>query len=102
MAEIAFLKPLLFDLEVKQGRYDAALVRLETLSAKSARKDPWLARRGDILLKAGRKTDAAASYESALACIENLPIGRRNAPLTVELQTRVRTALNELKSQEQK
>ncbi|MBA2646756.1 MAG: tetratricopeptide repeat protein, partial [Pyrinomonadaceae bacterium] len=81
------------DLELAQKRYDRALTRLERIAAQSPRKETWLARRGEILEQAGRKTEAHAAYAAALAAIETLPPHRRRVKAVTELETRLRAAL---------
>ncbi|MES2696737.1 MAG: tetratricopeptide repeat protein, partial [Verrucomicrobiota bacterium] len=46
------------EFEETSGRIDAALARLTTLAAASERKETWLKRRGDLLARAGRATEA--------------------------------------------
>jgi hypothetical protein len=53
------------DMEVLLGRYDAALSRIDRVAAQSGRKEPWLARTGAILEKAGRSEEALATYRTA-------------------------------------
>jgi len=81
------------DLELAQKRYDRALARLERIAAGSPRKETWLARRGEIMEQAGRKTEAHESYAAALAAIETLPPHRRRVKATTEMETRLRAAL---------
>lgn len=81
------------ELELELGRVDAALSRLEGLAAKSERKDPWLARRAEILRGAGRTAEAREAFRAALSAIEALPPGRRGTQATRELETKVRAAL---------
>jgi tetratricopeptide (TPR) repeat protein len=81
------------DLELAQKRYDRALARLERIAAQSPRKETWLARRGEILEQAGRKTEAHESYAAALAAVETLPPHRRRVKAVTELETRLRAAL---------
>ena len=81
------------DLELKAKKFDAALARLETISAQSPRKETWLARRGEILQLAGRKKEAQAAYEQALAALDSLPPARRNVPAMAELKRRIMAAL---------
>ena len=81
------------DLELKRKQFDAALARLEKISAQSPRKETWLARRGEILLQAGRREEARAAYEQALKALDTLPPGRRNVPAMNELERRIRAAL---------
>ena len=73
------------------GRVDAALARLDRLSAGAERKETWLRRRGDLLLRAGREKEARAAYAAALAALAALPDWLRDSPellnLTKELAT---------------
>ena len=71
-------------LEEKAGRVDAGLARLERLTAAAERKETWLRRRGDLLLRAGRTAEARAAYSAALAAIASLPAWLRESP---ELET---------------
>ena len=81
------------DLEIKQKRFDAALARLDEVMAKSPRKESWLARRGEILLQAGRAGEAREAFEAALKAIAALPAARRQVPAMVDLEKRLRSAL---------
>lgn len=81
------------DLELAANRYDAALARLQTLAAQSPRKEPWLARRGEILEQAGRVAPARLAYEQALAAIESLPARHRKTRATTELEAQIHAAL---------
>ena len=81
------------DLELKRKEFDAALARLEKIAAQSPRKETWLARRGEILLQAGRREEARAAYEQALKALDTLPPGRRNVPAMNELERRIKAAL---------
>jgi tetratricopeptide (TPR) repeat protein len=81
------------DLELAEKRYDRALARLERIAAQSPRKETWLARRGEIMEQAGRKTEAQAAYAAALAAVETLPPHRRRVKAVTELETRLRAAL---------
>ena len=81
------------DLELKRRQFDAALVRLEKIAAQSPRKETWLARRGEILVQAGRLEEARTAYEQALKALDSLPPGRRNVPAMNELEKRIKAAL---------
>jgi len=93
LGPIVTLQLFAIDLEISRKSYDAALSRLEQISAQSPRKESWLARRGDILLLAGRRDEALQAYKAAIAAIEALPPYRRATKATVELERRVRAAL---------
>jgi tetratricopeptide (TPR) repeat protein len=83
-----------FELELKQ--HDTALRRLESILQLAHRKENWLARRGDILLAAGRQAEARKSYEEALATIQTLPRLVQQGPAMTALQKRVSTALSSM------
>jgi predicted Zn-dependent protease len=82
-------------IEIELGRknYDAALARLDLITAQSERKEAWLVRRGEILNAAGRNEEARAAFNAALNAIESLPPGRRQNRATTALQVRARSAL---------
>jgi tetratricopeptide (TPR) repeat protein len=77
------------DLESKQGQYDAALTYIDMLPARVKDSPLWVARRGDVLLAAGRPEDAKDTYAAALAAIERLPNQRRSARAVVTLENRL-------------
>lgn len=81
------------ELELGRTNIDAALARLETILARSMRKESWFARRGDILLEAGRTAEARKSYEASLAAVKRLPGRLQQGPAMVNLQTHVNAAL---------
>lgn len=85
------------DLELGQKRYDAALARLEAITATAPRKENWLARKGEILQAAGRPVEARAAFQAALQAIETLPPARRNVPAITALEARLREQYQALK-----
>lgn len=86
------------DVEIKQKRYDAAIQRLDRVSAQSPRKETWLARRGEILQQAGRNAEARQAYEAAVAALNKLPPARRYVPAMQELEKRLQTAIESTKA----
>src|SRR5262245_34122043 len=80
------------DLEMELGRHDAALARIDALSRTAAPNPIWIARRGEILEKAGRPAEARAEYEKALALLAQRSQGRRGSLFT-DLQHRLETAV---------
>jgi predicted Zn-dependent protease len=72
-------------LELRLGRTEAALARLDALAAGAERKEVFLKRRGDILAVAGRAVEARAAYASALAAIAALPAWLRESPEVAQL-----------------
>jgi tetratricopeptide (TPR) repeat protein len=81
------------DLEVVLKRYDAALARIEKVSARWQRKETWLVRRAEVLKRAGREAESKKSYADALAALDRLPPAHRNTRASLELETRIRAAL---------
>jgi predicted Zn-dependent protease len=67
-------------LELRMGRTDAALGRLDVLAAGSERKEIFLKRRGDLLALAGRANEARTAYAAALAAVESLPSWLHDSP----------------------
>jgi tetratricopeptide (TPR) repeat protein len=101
-AGIARLGPLVtleleaIGIEVRLKRYDAALARLERISAGAARKETWLARRGEILELAGRAGEARTAYAAALAAAIEPSTRVRHTAASAALVTRLRTRLGRL------
>jgi len=86
------------DLEIKLARYDAALTRLERLSAQSARKESWLVRRGEILELAGRVEEARSTYRAALAAATALPDWIQRTPASSALVERLHAEIARLEN----
>lgn len=93
LGPLVTLQLLAIDLELRRNNYDAALTRLDLITAQSERKEMWLVRRGEILKAAGRDKEARESFNAALAAIESLPAARRQSRTIVALQLRARSAL---------
>lgn len=81
------------DLELRESNYDAALTRLDVITAQSERKETWLVRRGEILKSAGRPEEARKAFSTALLAIESLPPQHRQSRAMTALQLRARSAL---------
>lgn len=85
-------------LEVESGNYAAALQRVELALTHAPRRETWLVRRGDILVKAGRIPEAIVSYRSALSAIEELPERYRDTVPMEKLAGDARKSLQQLSS----
>ena len=81
------------DAELALKHTDAALARIETVMARLQRKETWLVRRAEILRSANRETEARTNYFAALEAINRLPPSHRGTRMTLELESRIRTAL---------
>jgi len=78
------------DLEVGQGHFEAALARLEQLSAGAKRQEGWLERRGDILVKADRAQSALLAYQDAQKAIARLPTRQQGTQSMQDMQARLK------------
>ena len=74
------------DLEVQLQRYDAALARLRRLGASSPRPETWLDRQGDVLLLAGRPSEAAQCFRTALETLARRSVTVRARAANQQLQ----------------
>lgn len=101
-AGMARLGPLLVlageavEIEAARGRFDAALLRLESITAQAPRKAPWLARRALILERAGRGEQARRAAQQALSELAALPERRRTVPAVREAASSLRRQLARL------
>lgn len=93
LGPIVTLQLIAIDLELSNKRYDAALSRLDQISAQSPRKEGCLARRGAILVQAGRQDASHEAFKAALSAIESLPPSLRGTKATMELEGRMRAAI---------
>lgn len=81
------------ELEMRAGNLASALRRLEAIEAGAVRKEEWMERRGDLLMKMGRADDARAAYRSALDAIATLPPARRHSRAIAAMERRLRKAI---------
>jgi predicted Zn-dependent protease len=81
------------ELELAARRFDEALARLALLAAQSSRQESFHARRGEILLLAGRRAQARAAFQAAEQAIAALPPYLRATAATAELAAKVRRQL---------
>ena len=82
------------DAELALKHTDAALARIDTVMARLQRKESWLVRRAEILRDARREEEARTNYFAALEAINRLPSAHRGTRMTLELESRIRTALS--------
>ncbi len=88
LGPVVTLELAAIDLELRQSNCDAALTRLDLITAQSERKETWLVRRGEILKAAGRHEEARKAFSAALVAIESLPPERRQSRAMTALQLR--------------
>ena len=99
LGPLVTLQLFAIDAELKLQNYDGALARVDKVAERSPRKETWLARRGEILVQAGRASEARRAYESALAALQTLPPTRRNVPAMQELAKRIQKEIDALRGQ---
>lgn len=83
------------DLEVKRRRYDAALARLDKLAEPMPRKESFLLKRGEILLKAGKKCEARKAFTESLNAIETLSDFRKSVRAVQTMKTDLQKLLKQ-------
>ncbi len=96
LGQLVTLQLFAIDSELKLQRFDKALERVDQITERSPRKETWLARRGEILVQAGRRAEARVAYEGALAALNRLPPARRNVPAMIELTSRIQKQIESL------
>jgi tetratricopeptide (TPR) repeat protein len=83
-------------LELRAGRSDAALARLDRLPAPLRRGESWRVQRAEILERAGRPDQAIAEYAAALASLEARSPARRATPAAITLAARAQEGIGRL------
>ena len=96
LGPVVALAMLAIEIEMQRGRVDAALARLDSLAARSPRQETWLARRGEMLERAGRREEARAAYARVLDELDTLPAHRRQSPAMRQLESQARQRLDRL------
>ena len=87
---VVTLQTAALEAELRQNQWDAALARVDKITAAMPRKDSWIAKRGDILVKAGRYDEARKTYQQALDAIQKLNANQRRHPDTVNLEKQLK------------
>jgi tetratricopeptide (TPR) repeat protein len=83
------------ELECTRRNFDAALERLDALSASQPRKESWHERRGDVLDAAGRSVEAKAAYIAGIEAIKTLPPHIQNTAAVQQRQERLEGKIKE-------
>ena len=85
-------------LELDRRNFASALQRIELAMKHAPRREGWLVRKGDVLVKSGRVDEAIASYRAALSAIDELPPRYRETVPVEKLERDARSALSRLSS----
>lgn len=94
LGPIVTLQMAAVDLEVRSGRHELALERLDKLAESMPRKESLLLRRGEILLQAGKPCEARASLIESQNGFDSLPPARKNVRAVRTYVTRLRALLS--------
>ena len=97
LGPVVALVALAIDVEAARGRPEAALRWLQRLPDKLQALATWQARRGDLLLAAGRREAALDAYRTALAQIRSLTPHRRQSRTNQALETRLQVLVTSLR-----
>lgn len=96
LGPIVTLELAAIDLELRLERYDRALARIDAIAVQTTRKESWLARRGAVLERAGRRGEALAAYRAALDAAAALPDRLRKTAASMALVAEVRADITRL------
>lgn len=94
LGPIVTLETAALEIELRQRNYDAAITRVDRLIDRMPTKHTWLAKRGDILVQAGKVAEARKSYQDALAAISKLPPRQRQLAPTLELEKQLKSLVD--------
>lgn len=83
------------EIETAAGLWDSALGRLGGLQKAAPLPEPWMAKRAELMIKAGRTDDARAAWEALRNHIISLPSLERGTPQNLQLLRQARQALGE-------
>jgi DNA-binding SARP family transcriptional activator len=84
-------------IEMRAGRADAALRRMDALIEASSVKEPLLAKRASLLAQAGRMNDSIQAWESLLKHMVSMPPQARESHAMSKLALQTQQALASLR-----
>ena len=93
LGQIPSLTLKALEIEVKAGRYDSALARVEALQKSAPRAEPWMAKRAELLGQAGRLEESHAAWKLLVVHLANLPNLERGSHAMSLLAEHARLAL---------
>lgn len=93
LGNLVTLQTMAIDLEVRRRNFDAALARLDILTAVMERKESFLLRRGEILFQAKRNCESRKSLLQAQEIYNSLTTFRKNIRAVKEQTTRLEKLL---------
>lgn len=85
----------LLELEIADGKFDEAISRVGELAKHSSQPAPWLAKRAELLSRAGHAAEAHEAWLSLQTHLDSLPNLQRGQPAMAALAQQVKSALSE-------
>ncbi len=82
------------EMETTAGKFDAAISRVDSLAKSAPKQEPWMAKRAELLARAGRTAEARAAWQALLAHLDGLPNLERGLPAMTNLVARAKAALS--------
>lgn len=84
------------DLDIEMKNFDAALRRIEQARQQAPRPEPWMARRAEVLTRAGRIVESRRAWKDLLVRLDSLPDHERSSHAMTQLSEKARDALASL------
>ncbi len=84
------------DLNLQTGRYEQAFEQADILQKLQPRSEPMLAKKAEILVRAGRHAEARAALNALIQHIDKLPNLERGSLLLTEISQQARLSLSHL------
>lgn len=88
------------DLDVAAHRFDTALARIDAIEKSAPRREPWMAKRAELLTQASRTAEARAAWTTLIAHLQTLPNLERGSHAFSLLAEQAQRELTRLTAQE--
>ena len=98
LGEVLTLQSKIIELLIQNKQYDLAIEKIDSIIAKMIRSERWLMKKGEVLLKAGKLTEAKAVFAATKEEIEKLPDGIKKTQAIQTMQKEVDTQLSYIKN----
>ena len=96
IGRVVTLQEFALQYELQLEDYEAALSRIDELMEEAQRRERWLIRRGQVLLRAGRSGEARLAFGQVTSLVDALPPGVRERPVNQDLKRTAEAFLAEL------
>lgn len=96
IGDVPTLQEAALQYEIRLRDHDAALERIDRLLAEAPRKERWLIKKGQILLRAERVQDAVGCFREVTKLVDALPSVARERPINQDLKRTAKAFLVEI------